>query len=196
MVAIRRPSSRAIAELLASDRRELSYPEVGSSAQLGSPGTLETLSSRYRVDRYEFTLGRGRSLFERAASSLLAWRHFEIPWLELHRQGPVRPGQVVATLTRVAGLWFLNPSRVVYAEQEPLRDSAAFAYGTLRGHAVCGEERFQVRFDRACEAVVYTIAAFSRPAIALTRLGLPLARRIQRRFARSSAEALARASAA
>jgi len=191
---MRRPSSREIAELLAAERLEFSHPEVGSTARLDAAGVRESLSARYRIDRYEFSLGRGRSLFERAAAALLSWRHFEIPWLELHRSGPVAPGQVVATLVRVSGLWFLNPCRVVYVEPPRDRDVAAFAYGTLRGHVVCGEERFQVSCDRAHEEVVYTITAVSRPAIALTRLGLPLVRRIQRRFVRSSTEALARAS--
>jgi uncharacterized protein (UPF0548 family) len=84
---------------------------------------------------------------------LLAWRHFEIPWLELHGARDVASGQVVATLTSVAGLWFLNPCRVVYLESPPDRHAAFFAYGTLRGHAECGEERFQVSFDAATEAV-------------------------------------------
>jgi uncharacterized protein (UPF0548 family) len=93
----------------------------------------------------------------------------------------------------VAGLWFLNPCRVVYSELSPDRNSASFAYGTLRGHAECGEERFRVSFDPATEQVQYEIAAFSRPAIALSKLGYPLARRLQQRFAASSAQALARA---
>ena len=90
-------------------------------------------------------------------------------------------------------MWFLNPCRVVYADLESDGDRAAFAYGTLQGHAEAGEERFRVSFDPRTEAVVYEIAAFSRPAIALTRLGYPLARRVQKRFARASAVALARA---
>ena len=41
-----------------------------------------------RADRYSFVLGRGWDLFERARSSLLTWRQFEIPWLEFHGRGP------------------------------------------------------------------------------------------------------------
>ena len=69
----------------------------------------------------------------------------------------------------------------------------AFAYGTLSGHVESGEERFTVRFDPLTQEVVYEIAAFSRPAMILTRLGYPFARRLQRRFAQSSAAALANA---
>lgn len=122
----------------------------------------------------------------------MAWRHFEIPWLEFHGARHVAPDQVVATLVSVAGLWFLNPCRVVYTEFPPDGDSASFAYGALRGHAECGEERFRVSFDVVSEDVSYEIDAFSRPAIVATKLGYPLARRLQKRFAASSAEALAR----
>jgi len=87
------------------------------------------------------------------------------------------------------GLWFLNPCRVVYADFEG-RETNGFAYGTLDGHAACGEERFRVRYERASERVYYEITAFSRPALGVVRLGYPLARRIQRRFALGSARAL------
>jgi uncharacterized protein (UPF0548 family) len=73
--------------------------------------------------------------------------------------------------------------------------SSEFAYGTLPGHVESGEERFRVSLDPASDRVVYQIAAFSRPAVLLSKLGYPLARRIQKRFATSSAEALARAAA-
>ena len=152
-------------------------------------------ASTYDLDHHQFRLGTGRDLFERARAALGAWRHFEVPWIEFHgAAAPVEPGQVVATLARVAGVWFLNPCRVVYSELLPDPcNVAAFAYGTLRGHSECGEERFTVSFDPASEEVRYEIAAFSRPAIVLSKLGYPLARRIQRRFAVSSAQALARA---
>jgi uncharacterized protein (UPF0548 family) len=193
LVRLRRPSDRTIEGILGSGSLPFSYSEVGATAQLDAPDVTEVLASRYDVDRHQFTLGRGRDLLERARSSLMAWRQFDIPWLEFHGARRVEPDQVVATLVSLAGLWFLNPCRVVYAELSPDRNSASYAYGTLRGHAECGEERFRVSLDPATEEVQYEIAAFSRPAIALARLGYPFARRLQKRFAASSAQALARA---
>jgi hypothetical protein len=105
----------------------------------------------------------------------VAWRHFEIPWLEFHGSGPATTGQVVATAISLAGVWFLNPCRVVYTELESDRDSIAYAYGTLRGHAESGEERFAVCLDPASGEVVYRLAAFSWPA--LVEAGYPFARR-------------------
>jgi uncharacterized protein (UPF0548 family) len=72
-------------------------------------------------------------------------------------------------------------------------DVVRFAYGTLPGHAESGEERFLVEWDRTTDAVHYDILAFSRPRHPLARLGYPLTRRVQRRFARDSATAMRRA---
>jgi uncharacterized protein (UPF0548 family) len=184
VIRLLRPSPEAIAALLSACDAPFSYPEVGATGDAGALGALE---ADYFVDRHRFALGTGRALFERARASLFAWRQFEIPWLALQgADAPVATGRVVATLARVAGLWFLNPCRVVYVEE------AAFAYGTLPGHVERGEERFAIRFDSVSEQVSYEITAFSRPAALLTRLGLPFARGIQKRFARGSAEALAK----
>ncbi len=141
-------------------------------------------------------MGVGLELFERTRGALMAWRHFEIPWLELYGAStPARTGQVVATLVSVAGFWFVNPCKVAYTElrESPTDVAAEYAYGTLPGHAECGEERFRVSYSVATGEVTYEIAAFSRPAVLLSRLGYPFARRLQRRFAESSARALARA---
>ena len=56
-----------------------------------------------------------------------------------------------------------------------------FAYGTVGGHPERGEERFLV--TRAPDgAVTASILAISRPGRWFTWVGLPLARRAQRRF--------------
>jgi uncharacterized protein (UPF0548 family) len=190
VIRLRRPSEREIEAILAATDAPLSYPEVGATERIDSPDVRDTLAARYDVDRHEVVLGTGRELYTRASAALADWRHFGVPWLELHRTGPVAPGQVVATVARIAGSWFVNPCRVVYADFSSERDSVAYAYGTLRGHAESGEERFRVSIDPATSEVRYEISAFSRPALLLSRLGYPLARRVQKSFARSSAAAL------
>lgn len=193
MIRIARPSEEEIAAMLRDEGAAFGHEEVGATAD---PRALERLSNRYAVDRHRFTIGQGHEAFERARAALLSWRHFEIPWLALHGANePVHVGQRVATRTRVAGLWFVNPCRVVYLERgDDTSGHVAFAYGTLAGHVACGEERFGVRRDPVSDAVEFEIVAFSRPAMALTRIGRPLLRRIQRRFAADSARALSRAS--
>lgn len=192
MIRLRRPTDGEIARLLEAPALAFSYPEVGATS---SARSLEVLPSSYVIDRRCFSLGTGRALFEQARAALLAWRHFEIPWLDLHGGArSVHEGQVVATATRVFGAWFVNPCRVVDCEDGDVgSDQVAFAYGTLEGHVEAGEERFSVDHDRESDVVRFEILAFSRPAVMLTRLGYPFARRIQRRFAGAAAEALARA---
>jgi uncharacterized protein (UPF0548 family) len=68
-----------------------------------------------------------------------------------------------------------------------------FAYGTLPGHAESGEERFSIEWDQNTNQVSYDILAFSRPNYLLARLGYPMVRRAQKRFARESAAAMLRA---
>jgi len=184
VIRLERPTASEIAAVLAPTSPCFSYPEVGGTAD------PDRISTRYDRDHHEFTLGNGRERFERARTALAEWRHFAIPWIEFHHAGPVATGQVVATSVRVAGLWLVNPCRVVYADFSSDPDAVVYAYGTLRGHAESGEERFRVSFDPESSQVRYQISAFSRPAIFLSRIGYPLARRLQRRFARASADAL------
>jgi len=65
-----------------------------------------------------------------------------------------------------------------------------FAYGTLEEHAESGEERFTVEWNRDEDKVWYDILAFSRPRQMLAKLGYPLSRLLQKRFAEGSKAAM------
>jgi uncharacterized protein (UPF0548 family) len=69
------------------------------------------------------------------------------------------------------------PCRVVDVVDEP--DRRGFVYGTLPGHPECGEESFVLE-RRPDGAIAFTVAAFSRPATLLARIGGPAARGMQR----------------
>lgn len=77
-------------------------------------------------------------------------------------------------------------------EERGVREIYGFAHGTLTDHAQMGEERFFVQFDSVDQRVWYDIYAFSRPR-PLVRAAFPLARMLQRRFARGSMTAMLRA---
>lgn len=195
MIRLARPDAAAISAELGRPHPAFSYPEVGATIR---PDALAALASQYTVDRQQFVIGQGREDFARARVALFEWRHFEIPWLELHgARAPVHPDQIVATLTRVFGIWFLNPCRVVDRVDPPDEASetneVAFSYGTLAGHVASGEERFSVRHNPTTDEVCFEILAFSRPALLVTRLGHPWMRRVQRRFGAAAGAALARA---
>jgi uncharacterized protein (UPF0548 family) len=124
--------------------------------------------------------------------AIRAWRMFSMPWVHLYwPSAPIRAGTDVAVLIRHFGFYSLNACRIVYVVDEggPIK-RFGFAYGTLAEHAESGEERFTVEWDRAEDSVWYDILAFSRPKQMLARLGYPLSRLLQKRFAESSKAAM------
>ena len=188
MISLRRPSDATIRDFLAAQAKfDFTYPEVGATAT--------TPPSGYVVDHTRIKLGEGEAVFRAAQAALGRWDQFRLGWVEAWPpEAPIRVGEVVASVARCLGLWWLNACRIVYVVDEagPVT-RFGFANGTLPGHAEAGEERFLVEWDRASGEVWYDILAFSRPHDFLTRLGYPYMRRVQRRFGRESAAAMARA---
>ncbi len=119
---------------------------------------------------------------------------FDMPWVELcWPDASIEEGTTVAILISHLGFWSLNPCRIVYVIQEHgAHEKFGFAYGTLLEHEEQGEERFTVEFHSSDQSVWYDLYAFSRPNF-LARLGYPLARTLQKRFARDSKTAMQRA---
>ena len=101
---------------------------------------------------------------------------------------PVVTGQVVASRIQHFGFWSLNACRVVYTVEAPRR--IGFAYGTLQDHAECGEERFIVEWHED-DSVWFHFLAFSKPRF-LARVGAPLTRSLQKRFAHEAMGAIQR----
>jgi uncharacterized protein (UPF0548 family) len=188
MFGFHKPSPAAIRAFLETQQRlDLSYAERGATAGTPPPG--------YVVDPTRVRLGNGEQTFLAACAALARWEHFRLGWVEAQPADlPLRAGETVAVVACTFGLWWLNACRIVYVvdEHAPLR-RFGFAYGTLPGHVEAGEERFTVEWDRRDDSVWYAILAFSRPNHWLARLGYPIARRFQRRFARDSAAAMVRA---
>jgi uncharacterized protein (UPF0548 family) len=163
---------------------QFSYPEVSASAG--------QMPSRYNVDHNRIELGSGEVTWHRAVEAVRRWQMFNIPWLRLcYPTAPIRVGTDVAVLVHHVGFFSLNACRIVYlVENDAGIESFGFAYGTLEEHAESGEERFTVEWNRANDKVSYDILAFSRPHQTLARLGYPLSRFLQKRFARDSKAAM------
>ncbi len=145
------------------------YPAVGA--------TRTTPPHGYHVFRVDQEIGTGTELFERVGTAILGYAMQRGAGLRVQAGTPVAaPGTVL--LLRLGPFRF--PCRVVYVVDEPNR--RGFAYGTLPGHPESGEELFVV--ERRGDAVVVTVAAFSRPGRWFTRAGGPAVRLIQRSMAR------------
>jgi uncharacterized protein (UPF0548 family) len=192
-IHFRCPSPSWVNERLSALDGELSYPEVGATSRL-EEALPAALRAQYDVDHHRVVVGHGRATFERAWEALSLWRQFEVGWARLEgADAPAHEGQVVGTLVSFGGVWLLNPCRVVYVKAPAADDvRGAVGYGTFPGHVESGEERFCVTIDPQTERVEYEIAAFSRPAHVFTRLGYPVTRVVQRRFARATGDAVLR----
>jgi len=144
--------------------RHVTYAEVGATAS--------SLPAGYRHLRVWRTVGVGRDDFARAAAALLDWQVQRRSGARVLATGGVSEG--AEALLRFGPAWLpvSAPVRVVYVVDEPGR--CGFAYGTLPGHPVSGEEAFVVEL-REDDSVVLTVTAFSRPARWPVRVIGPLA---------------------
>jgi uncharacterized protein (UPF0548 family) len=177
MFLVREPSDADAAKFVASQRDlPFTYAEVGA--------TNTTPPAGYTVDHNRIQLGSGEVTFCNAVDALKNWRHFELGWVVIAPRGVVvEVGATVAVKARAFGTWSLSATRIVYMINEARR--FGFAYGTLPDHVEKGEERFLIEW-MPDDTVWYDIFAFSRPKHPLVKISAPLARRLQKQFARDS----------
>jgi uncharacterized protein (UPF0548 family) len=177
MFKITEPTDKDVAEFISSQRNlNFTYPEVGA--------TNTTPPATYTVDHNRIQLGVGGACFRAGVAALKNWQQFELGWVTIVPRGvAIEVGAIVAIKARAFGSWSLSASRVVYLIDEPCR--FGFAYGTLPNHVECGEERFLIEW-MPDDSVWYDILAFSKPRHPLVRMSFPLARLLQKRFARES----------
>lgn len=180
MFTLSEPSTQEIAHFLSNQENlPFSYAEVGATKSAAPRG--------YTVDHNRIELGQGAAVYERAVAALKEWRQFDLGWVTVVPRGVKLEGATVAVKAKACGLWSLNACRVVYVidEQEPVR-RFGFAYGTLSDHVERGEERFLIEWHPEDDSVWYDILAFSRPQHPFVKAGFPVARMLQKRFARES----------
>jgi uncharacterized protein (UPF0548 family) len=182
MFLLLRPNEKQIEGFLrARENDHFSYPEVGATSGTSAP-------SGYNVDHNRQLLGRSDEDFERAKQAIRQWKMFDFPWVRLcYPNTPIEVGRTLAVAIKHFGFYSLNATRVVYTLDEESR--FGFAYGTLSEHGEIGEERFSVEMLPNGD-VWYDLYAFSRPCSLLAKIGYPLARHLQKRFAGYSKAAM------
>jgi len=188
MLTLQKPSAECIRRFLKEQAElDFSYSAVGATATTPPAG--------FDVDRTRIKLGNGEAVFDSAKAALQRWQQFRLGWVDAWSpETPIKSGEVVAVMGRAIGMWWLNAARIVYVVDESGPMSRfGFAYGTLPGDVERGEERFLIEWDRTDDSVWYDILAFSQPNHWLIRLGYPLVRRAQKRFARDSGASMLRA---
>ena len=185
MFLVFKPKQERIRDLIAAQRDlPFSYPEVGA--------TRTSTPQGYTVDHNRVKLGVGKECFQRAVKAIRTWKQFDLGWVEaVPADTPIELNATVGVLTRHFGFWSLNVSRIVYLiDERGAIEKFGFAYGTLTSHVERGEERFTVEWHLDDDSVWYDILAFSRPNQLLIRFGQPIARLLQKRFAKDSLQTL------
>jgi uncharacterized protein (UPF0548 family) len=186
MIFLRRPNEEVIRAFLVDQAPlRVSYASMRSA----------TPPAAFDVDHTRVRLAAGEKAFAVASDALRQWQEFQLGWVTaIPDHTPIKEGEVVAVLARVLGIWWLNACRIVeVVDDDGAMRRFGFTYATLPGHVECGQERFMIEWDKRDGTVWYDVLALSRPGHWLVRLGYPIARRIQRRFARESAAAMVRA---
>jgi uncharacterized protein (UPF0548 family) len=160
----------------------------------GAPA--DAASAAWRRDHYETVLAVGPervAAAERARAAVLAYRIF--PPETLIAALPdltARPGATIVQGFRLGPLGLIAAVRVLTVfdrERDGLRRTG-FSYVTLAGHPERGAMTFAVVED--ADVARFEMDAISRPGHWLTRLGAPLARRLQRATSEAALDRLRR----
>ncbi len=110
---------------------------------------------------------------------------FDLGWVRvINTAAPIECRQIIAVEVRALGFWSVNLSQIL--ETVDSETEFGFLYSTTLRHVEQGEETFLLRFDLATGEVSYELEAVSRPRHFLARLGRPIARSFQHKFARDS----------
>jgi uncharacterized protein (UPF0548 family) len=146
------------------------YPERGWTAWSQPP-------YGYHAAQRSAVLGAGPELFARAGVALMEWRMHRRAGIELiATDHKAVVGARVLLRVGLGPLAVTAPCQVVYTVHDD--HHRGFAYGTLTGHPVSGEESFVVTLGPD-DRVTFTVRAFSRPATLLARLGGPFTPLVQ-----------------
>jgi uncharacterized protein (UPF0548 family) len=122
---------------------------------------------------------RSQTTWAEARAALDQWAAHGSAGVRVQPHRPPRLGLTVALGIRLGPGWVVAPCRVTAMVDSP--EEFGFTYATLPGHPEQGEESFTLRRG---ERITFTVAATSRPADVLTRLGGPVARVVQQRTSR------------
>ncbi|MEL4317466.1 DUF1990 domain-containing protein [Leifsonia sp. YIM 134122] len=117
-------------------------------------------SSPFRRFEVSTRIGGGDEVWERASHDVLRWKVKTRSGFAVTNSESVTPGAQLIITARAVGITVREPVQVVSVIATASR--VGFAYRTLPGHPVTGEEAFIVH--REGEDVYLTIRSLTRPA--------------------------------
>jgi len=140
-------------------------------------GAWPATGVRYSRSEVSAVIGHGDEVWERAAREVLRWGVKTASGFSVDSTDPVSQGDLVSVRARVFKVSIVEPVQVVIVVEEP--DRVGFAYKTMPGHPVSGEEAFIVH--RHGDEVSLTVRSLTRAAPQQPwRLLYPLLRIAQR----------------
>jgi uncharacterized protein (UPF0548 family) len=144
----------------ALQQEPVTYGAVGATR---APDLFSHPPEGFRPVERRARIGHGDARFEYASAQAMSWGVQRNSGIRVATDGDatLAAGDSAMLVLPVGPLRFHAPVRVVYLVDEPW--SRGFAYGTLPGHPVSGEESFIVS-QREDGSVWLTVRAFSRPA--------------------------------
>ncbi len=156
--------------------------DAAEEVRMTSPELCEWPSSdrRYRRSEVSAVVGRGDAVWQRVAREVLQWRVKTASGFTVDSTGPVSQGEHAVVTARLFGVTVVEPVEVVSVVEEA--DRVGFAYRTMPGHPVSGEEAFIVQ--RQGDEVRLTIRSLTRPAPQQPWRALYPVLRISQRIAR------------
>jgi uncharacterized protein (UPF0548 family)/ligand-binding SRPBCC domain-containing protein len=119
---------------------------------------------RFRRAEASVLIGRGDATWDRASHDVLSWAVKTRSGFLVDARGPVQVGDRPVIRARALGVTITEPVEVIAVVNEPTR--IGFAYRTLTGHPVLGEESFIVSREDTSERgrVRLTIRSLTAPA--------------------------------
>ncbi|AYY15065.1 DUF1990 domain-containing protein [Actinobacteria bacterium YIM 96077] len=150
--------------------RSFTYPDVGATREGRRPAGYHHRSARFRI-------ARGREAFHAATEGLMSWNVHRRAglWVQASHDYAA-PDVELASGLGLGPLRMRFYARVVWTINE--QDRVGFAYGTLTGHPLSGEELLMVEIDDA-DDVWFATTVVSRPHAWYARLAGPVTRIVQ-----------------
>jgi uncharacterized protein (UPF0548 family) len=142
----------------------------------------------FRAYERTVALGRSEDLWAAASAAVLEWGVKTRSGFTVEPAStPVSPGADFWLVARFGPIVVREPVRIVAVVEQP--DRRGFAYGTLEGHPVSGEEAFVVH--RSPDGTVsLTLRSLTRAPLGRWRLAFPAALVAQRWYRRRYLRAL------
>jgi len=171
-------------------QRQLTYSAVGATLA----GAAMAVPAGYRSYEKTAKIGDGAARWEFASTAVLGWGvKTRSGFTVLADPASGRTSKVILDqrywlIARIGAFHVREPIQVIAVIDES--DRKAFAYGTLTGHPVSGEEAFMVE-QHADGSVWLTIRSITRPTIGAWRFARPTVSVAQRCYRRRYMRALA-----